>query len=54
MHNPRGNFGNEWMEGLISAIGGFNRQNTTRIVEYYNKETDEWREADDMNISCSG
>lgn len=54
MHNPRSNFGIELMDGLIFVIGGFNGETTTRKVEYYNIETDNWKEADDMDISRSG
>lgn len=54
MQNPRSNFGIELMDGLIFVIGGFNGETTTRKVEYYNIETDNWKEADDMDISRSG
>lgn len=54
MQTPRSNFGIELMEGLIFVIGGFNGETTICKVEYYNIDTDEWKEADDMDISRSG
>lgn len=54
MHIPCSNFGMELVDGLIFAISGYNCGTTTCKVEYYNIETDEWTEADDVNICRIG
>ncbi|XP_039511881.1 kelch-like protein 10 [Pimephales promelas] len=54
MHNPRSNFGIEVVNGRLLAVGGFDGKSTTCDVECYNKTTDEWSVAGEMdNFRCA-
>lgn len=54
MQTPRSNFGIEVLDGQLFVVGGFNGSNTTTDVEFYDAKTNEWSEAQGMEISRSG
>lgn len=50
MYNPRSNFGIEVIDEMIFAIGGFNGVTTIFNVECFDRTSEEWFDATDMNI----
>ncbi|KAL1462179.1 hypothetical protein MTO96_027194 [Rhipicephalus appendiculatus] len=53
MYTPRSNFAIAIIDNLVFAIGGFNGQSTTNLVECYDPSTNQWCEATDMNEARS-